>query len=364
MKLADFNYTYPEHLVAQRPLKRRDASRMMVINRLEKTFEHSSVKNFPDFLNAGDLVVINNSRVFPARLFGKRESGSKVEILLLKEMKTKEMIWSAIATRKKRLKEGEILFFDGDLTARILKNDYDELILKFFTDRDFYEMIEKTGLPPLPPYIKRGNAEDYTEEDRKRYQTVYAKHIGSAAAPTAGFHITKEILERCRNKGARIAEVTLHVGLDTFSPVRTEDIKDHKMHGERFFVSEDVIRNIEKTKKAGGRVVAIGTTTVRALESALSAGAETLNQSKEKKPSGEPDHFAFQARNNGTHLFIFPGYKFKIVDAILTNFHQPMSTLLMMISAFAGKEFILEMYKEAIEKRYRLFSYGDCMLLF
>jgi S-adenosylmethionine:tRNA ribosyltransferase-isomerase len=338
MKLSDFNYTYPEELVAQRPLERRDESKMMFVNRASDSFEHSSVRDFPNYLNKGDLLVINDSKVLPVRLLGKRKSGGHIEILLLREIDAKDGIWECLATRKKRIKIGDKINFDQKLTAEVIKKDDASIVIRFQTRQNIYTLIEQIGLPPLPPYIKREHRNDYTEEDRKRYQTIYAKNVGSAAAPTAGFHLSQTILESCQNRGVNIAPITLHVGIDTFSPVRVDDIENHKMHGESFSISEETLQMIKKTKENGGRVVAVGTTTVRALESADVIG-------------------------NDTNLFITPGYKFKLVDAMLTNFHQPKSTLIMMVSAFAEREFILKMYEEAIQNRYRLFSYGDCMLI-
>lgn len=346
MKLTDFDYVYPEELVAQRPPERRDDAKMMYLDPRQGSFKHSSIKNLPDFLAAGDLLVVNNSKVFPARLFGNRESGGQIEILLLSEIDPEKKIWSALATRKKRIKSGDTIVFNSNFSARVLEKNDHSLTIKFDDVPDVYSALEKSGFPPLPPYIKREHREDYTEEDRQRYQTIYAKNTGSAAAPTAGFHLTEDILKRCREKGVETAEVTLHVGIDTFMPVRVDSIKDHRMHGERYFISEDNVKKIEAAKKEGRRVVAVGTTTVRALESAANSSPELQ-----------------LGRKGETDLFITPGYKFKIVDAILTNFHQPKSTLLMMVSAFAGREFILKMYAEAIKNRYRLFSYGDCMLI-
>lgn len=358
MKLRAFDYKYPEALVAQRPLPRRDASRMMVVYRNGATPEHSSISDLPRHLNRSDLLVINDSKVFPARLIGRKASGGKVEVLLLKEIDPEEQIWQAITNRKKRLKRGTIIGFDKCLTAEITKNDADCVFLRFTASRKtppvtLQTKIEEIGLPPLPPYIKRETGDNYTDEDRERYQTVYAKNVGSAAAPTAGFHLTDRILKECRSRGVEIVPVTLHVGLDTFSPVRAAEIERHRMHGEEYFISSNSLDLIKRARGEGRRIVAVGTTTVRALESLGVPGYRS---------TGVPGFSGTPALRH-TKLFIYPGYKFRVVDAMLTNFHQPRSTLLMMVSAFAGRELILQMYAEAIKERYRLFSYGDCMLI-
>ena len=371
MKLSDFNYIYPEELVAQRPLPQRDASKMMVVSRSDRTSNHCHIKELPDFLNKGDLLIVNNSKVFPARLLGQKESGSEIEVLLLEEIE--KDLWRAIASRKKRLKEGNIIQFDNDLAGKIIENRPDEVVIKLVSEKNVQEKIEEVGLPPLPPYIKRKTRNDYTEEDRERYQNIYAKEKGSAAAPTAGFHLSEAVLKSCTDKGVKIAEITLHVGMDTFSPVRSNNIEDHKMHGERYLISSETLKVIKETKAAGGRVVAVGTTSVRALESFPLPFGERLGEgeNKSRSPSPRPspkrgegeDDQRFTLHDKTTNLFITPGYRFQVVDAMLTNFHQPKSTLLMMISAFAGRELVLQMYAEAIKRRYRLFSYGDCMLI-
>lgn len=343
MKLSDFDYKYPEDLVAQRPLPKRDQSRMLVADRKSGKLTHSIIIHLPDFLKAGDLLVVNNSKVFPARLFGKKESGSKIEFLLLEDLGKNR--WRAISNRKKRLKENDKIVFGPKLCALVMENREDDIIIGFESPNNILEEIEKTGLPPLPPYIKRKGAGSYTAEDRERYQTIYAKHTGSAAAPTAGFHLTDKIIKECRSKGVCLAEVTLHVGLDTFSPVRSEEIEKHKMHGENFLIPDETIKAIQETKQNGGKIIAVGTTTVRALESFWA---------NDRIP---------ETGSRRTELFIYPGYKFRVVDQILTNFHQPKSTLIIMISAFAGREFVLNAYAEAIKNRYRLFSYGDSMFI-
>lgn len=340
MKLANFNYTYPEELVAQRPLPRREDSRMMVIDRANKSFGHAFIKDLPKYLNRGDILVVNDSLVEPVRLIGKKDSGSRVELLLLKNTDAEKNRWEALSTRTKRLKEGDTIIFEGNATARVVKKTRVGVVVDIKSELPISKLLEKIGLPPLPPYIRRGGRESYTNDDRERYQTVYAKNPGSAAAPTAGFHLTGDILEDCNQRGIGIAYVTLHVGTDTFAPVRVSDVERHEMHGEEYSVPKETTDLIKGAKKNGGRVVAVGTTTVRALETCS------------KMPLG-----------GTTNIFIYPGYEFKVVDVLLTNFHQPRSTLLMLVSAFAGREFVLQMYAEAIKERYRLFSYGDCMLV-
>lgn len=349
MKLSDFTYSFPEELVAQKPLDKRDSSRMLVINRKTRDLNDNLVKTLPDFLKKGDLIVINDSKVIPCRLFGEKETGSKIEVLLLEEIQKNQ--WKVIVNRKKRIKTGQKITFSDNLHAKVVENSPKQVIIDLISDIDILSEIQKIGVPPLPPYIKRREISDYSKDDINRYQTVYAKNIGSAAAPTAGFHLSDNLMKKCRDKGVDIASVTLHVGIDTFSPVRVANLSDHKMHGERYIIDSVAADKINQAKKEGRRIIAIGTTTVRVLESE----GKRLNKGHvEACKAGE-------IRN--THLFITPGFHFQITDAILTNFHQPCSTLLMLVSAFAGKEFILQMYEEAIKRRFRLFSYGDCMLI-
>jgi S-adenosylmethionine:tRNA ribosyltransferase-isomerase len=307
---------------------------MMVVRRGGKGFDDTHVKALPEHLLPGDVLVINDTRVFPARLIGRKENGAKAEVLLLEEMG--DGLWRAVCTRMKRLRRGTALCFGEGLQAEVVGKNPEDIILRFNAEAGTREIIEKAGLPPLPPYIKRKEGA-CADEDRERYQTVYAKNDGSAAAPTAGLHLSRELLDECLRKGVSVVPVTLHVGLDTFSPVRAENILEHRMHGERYFISDGTRRVITAAKREGRRVIAVGTTSVRALESSGEGGV--------------------------TDLFITPGHKFRIVDALLTNFHQPRSTLLILVSAFAGRELVLQMYDEAIKRRYRLFSYGDCMLI-
>jgi len=338
MKLGDFDYEYPEELVATHPLKERESSRMMLVDRRLKSFRHFTVIDLPSLLDEGDLVVLNDTRVFHARLVSK-EAG--IEILLLREEGGD--IWRGVAHPLKKCREGRTISFGGLLTAEIIKREGDEVVVRLSSPAGVREAIEKVGLVPLPPYILRRRGGYYTEEDKERYQTIYARHLGSSAAPTAGLHLSQRILDNLVGRGIGLAYITLHVGRDTFVPVREEDVARHKMHGEEYFVPRETVDLVEKAKEAGRRVVAVGTTVVRALE--------TFYSDPERRHSGT------------THLFIYPGYTFKAVDAILTNFHQPRSTLIMLVSAFAGREFILEAYREAIREKYRLFSFGDCMLI-
>lgn len=317
MNLSLFQYLFPKGLIAQHPLPQRDQSRMMVMDRGHRAWEHRAIRDLPSFLDPGDLLVFNDTRVFPARLVG-----GKFEILLLKKNGAG---WKALGKPLKKIKEGMTIDFGGGLIGLITQKNADHLEIQLNQD----SLIEKAGFPPLPPYIRRG-AEP---EDKDRYQSIFARHTGSAAAPTASFHFTPELMARLTAKGVETAFVTLHVSRDTFLPIRTEDITQHKMHGERFFVPKETQAKIKQAR----RVIAVGTTAVRALESDWS----------------QPE----------TKLYITPGFEFKIVDALLTNFHQPASTLLLLVSAFAGRELILQAYAEAIARQYRLFSYGDGMLI-
>jgi len=347
MKLSDFDFDYPLELLAEFPLGERAASKMMVLNRKNNTIEHSYIKNLGSFLNKGDLLILNDTKVFPARLIGKKSTGGRIEILLLEQTSAKPPCWKCITDQTARLKIGATLSFDGGLTAEVIKRDGDSLLV----DINRPELIEKFGHVPIPPYIRNKRLKHRKEDknlDRTRYQTIFAKNAGSAAAPTAGLHFTRKLLNDLKKKGIEIATVTLHVGLDTFSPVRVDKITEHKMHGEEYIVPKNTIKKILSTKKAGGKIVAVGTTCVRALESHFQ-NAWLVNAPKNGPLRSE--------------LFIYPGYNFKIVDAMLTNFHQPKSTLIMMASAFAGKDFIFDSYREAFGKKYRLFSYGDCMLI-
>lgn len=353
MKLSDFVYEYPKELIAQRPLARRDASRMMVVQRSTEKYRGSMVANLPDELSKGDVLVINDSKVIPARIFGTRSNGEPIELLIVEPHPSRQNMWRCLLKKAKRIRGGEKFFFGMQATAEAHERDGIFLLVEFKSN-SLKIAMKYHGVPPLPPYIDREGRAAYTDEDRERYQTVYAKNAGSAAAPTAGLHLSDELLKKIENKGVEIVHVTLHVGIDTFAPVRKDDITDHKMHGEHFEITKDAAEKISMAKTCGHRVIAVGTTSTRALESAATM---------EATPRFAWKTGSIVAGKFRTDLFIQPGYEFRIVDAMLTNFHQPRSTLLVLVSAFAGREFILDCYREAIKEKYRLFSYGDCMLI-
>ena len=358
MLVSDFDYHLPEELIAQEPLPDRAASRMLRLIRATSEWHDQQFRDFPELLRADDLLVVNNTRVFAARLYGRRSGAraqpvssrnpaakeflhGRVEVLLTKDLGNFE--WEALVHPGREIGIGERLFFgEGELEAEVVgRGGFGERRLRFRPIADFFPCVERLGHVPLPPYISRGDR----PEDRERYQTVYASQRGSVAAPTAGLHFTPEILGRIREIGIEIAELTLHVGLGTFQPVRAEHLEQHKMHGERFSISEETAAKINAAVEKGRRVVAVGTTTVRTLEfSAREAG-------RVQSGSGEAD------------LFIYPGFRFQVVGAMLTNFHLPKSTLLMLVSAFAGRELVLKGYKHAVRERYRFYSYGDCMFI-
>ena len=340
MKVEDFNYELPEELIAQVPIKKRDMSRLMVLNREKETIETDKVfSNVINYLEEGDCLVINNTKVIPARLYGKKETGANVEFLLLKQLEGD--IWETIVRPGNKLKPGTNVYFG----ERILKAEVLDTLpggtrkVKFYYNGIFNEILDKIGLMPLPPYIH----EELKEKDR--YQTIYAKYEGSAAAPTAGLHFTEELLKKIEEKGVKIAKVTLHVGIGTFRPVKEENVEEHEMHSEHFYIKEEDVRKINETKENGKRVIAVGTTSCRVLES--------ISDLKGKVHACEED----------TSIYIYPGYNFKCIDGLITNFHLPKSTLLMLVSAFAGREFILKAYEEAVKQQYRFFSFGDAMLI-
>lgn len=343
MKLSDFNYTYPKELIAQQPLAKRDESRMMVINRRTQNFRHAMISDLPDLLATSDSLILNDSKVIPARLFGKRGNGKPIELLVVEPYPASSGTWRCLLKKAARIRAGEKFFFGMQATATAKGMD-GHFLLAEFKGGALELAMKYHGAPPLPPYIRRDGIGAYTKEDRERYQTIYAKKPGSAAAPTAGLHLSEALLEKITAKEIGIEYVTLHVGIDTFAPLRVENLKDHRMHGERFKTSEDTANTITKAKISGRKIIACGTTTTRALESAWNGNS-------------------IRAGSFQTELFITPGFKFNVVDCLLTNFHQPKSTLLVLVSAFAGREFILDCYKEAIASKYRLFSYGDCMLI-
>jgi len=340
---SDFTFELPEHLIAQHPTAERGQSRLMVMDRNSGRREHRMVRDLPSIIGSGTLMVFNNTRVRRARLFGVSEtSGAGVEFLLLRRLD--EFSWQVMAKRSKRRKPGSRYDFDGILGEIVPDTTGDEGIMVIRFDHHIDDAwLDIHGHIPLPPYIKRADS----EEDGERYQTVYARNYGSAAAPTAGLHFTEKLLEELEKAGIETAFITLHVGLGTFLPVRTENVEDHKMHEESYVIDEETACRIERAKTEGRKVLAAGTTSVRALESAWE--------------NGTPGRL--RRGEGSTSIFIYPGYTFKVVDALFTNFHTPGSTLLMLVSAFAGRDFILESYKEAIKEGYRFFSYGDACLI-
>lgn len=340
MNLHDFYYDLPQELIAQDPLEDRAASRLMYLNRRSGEIEHKIFSNVIDYLEAGDCLVINDTKVIPARLFGTREGHEgKVEVLLLKRKEND--IWETLVKPGKKCRPGtRLVFGDGLLKAEVLEVVEDgNRLIKFYYEGIFEEILDQLGQMPLPPYIT------HELKDKNRYQTVYAKHEGSAAAPTAGLHFTEELLSKIEKKGIVIAHVTLHVGLGTFRPVKVENILEHHMHSEFFIIEEREAAKINKAKETGHRVIAVGTTSCRTLESAAT------------------DNGMVKAASGWTDIFIYPGYSFKLIDGLVTNFHLPESTLLMLVSAFAGKERVMAAYEEAVKEKYRFFSFGDAMLI-
>lgn len=340
MKVSDFNYELPEKLIAQVPIKDRSASRLMVLHKDTQTIEHKVFKDIIDYLQPGDCLVRNNTKVIPARLYGiKEETGANVEFLLLNRIEGD--IWEVMVRPGRRLQEGaRVTFGDGILKAEILeKMAGGSRKVRFEYNGIFNEILDQIGLMPLPPYIHE------TLKDKDRYQTVYAKYEGSAAAPTAGLHFTDELLEQIQEKGIEIANVTLHVGIGTFRPVKEENIEDHDMHTEHYYIKKEDADKINKAKSNGNRVIAVGTTSCRVLESVADENGQV------KEIEGD------------TNIFIYPGYKFKCIDALITNFHLPESTLIMLVSAFSNREFIMKAYNEAVKEKYRFFSFGDAMFI-
>lgn len=340
MKTSDFYYDLPKDLIAQTPVEPRDSSRLLVLGRESGSIKHKHFYDIIDFLVPGDLLVVNDSRVLPARIYGiKNETGAKVEFLLLKQISGNR--WETLCKPGKRAKQGsKFTFGNGLLSATVAKVKSDgNRVVDFDSDENFFAALDKIGQMPLPPYI--------TEElkDKERYQTVYSNELGSAAAPTAGLHFTKELLQKIADKGVNIAYVTLHVGLGTFRPVKVDDVTKHKMHSEHYEIPKKTADLINKTKKNGGRIIAVGTTSCRTLESVASLYGEI-------KPC---DGF--------TDIFIYPGYKFKVLDGLITNFHLPESTLIMLVAAFSGYDNIMNAYKVAVEEKYRFFSFGDAMFI-
>ena len=339
MKVSEFNYDLPEELIAQHPIEKRDESRLMVLNRKNQTIEHRKFKDIIEYLEPGDCLVRNNTKVIPARLYGKKETGANVEFLLLNQIQGD--IWEVIVRPGNKLHIGAKVFFgQGILEAEIL----DVMLggtrkVQFSYQGIFNEILDQIGLMPLPPYIHE------ELKEKERYQTVYAKYEGSAAAPTAGLHFTPELLKRIEEKGIEIANVTLHVGIGTFRPVKEETVENHHMHSEHYYIKKEDVDKINQAKQNGKRVIAVGTTSCRVLETI----ADEMGRVKETE--------------GDTQIFIYPGYHFKILDGLITNFHLPQSTLLMLVSALAGKEYIMKAYEEAVKEKYRFFSFGDAMFI-
>ncbi len=340
MKTSDFYYDLPKELIAQDPLEDRSSSRLLALNRKTGEREHRVFRELVDYLHPGDCLVVNNTRVIPARLLGvKEETGAGIEVLLLRRCEGN--VWETLVKPGKKARPGaRISFGDGLLAGEVLEVvEEGNRRIRFTYEGIFEEILDKLGQMPLPPYIT------HQLKDKNRYQTVYARHEGSAAAPTAGLHFTPELLKTIEEKGVKLAHVTLHVGLGTFRPVKVEDVKEHHMHTEFYQIEEEQARLINETRAAGGRVICVGTTSCRTLESAAD------------------ENGILHAGSGWTDIFIYPGYRFKLMDALITNFHLPESTLLMLVSAFAGREHVMEAYEEAVEERYRFFSFGDAMLI-
>ena len=339
MKTHDFWYDLPEELIAQTPLEQRDTSRLLVLNRQTGELEHKHFYDILNYLKPGDCLVMNDSRVLPARLLGHRPTGGAVEVLLLRDLGDKK--WECLCKPGRKMQAGnEVIFGDGELTATVVAVQEDgNRVVEFHYEGIFLEVLERLGKMPLPPYIKA------ELQDQERYQTVYSREVGSAAAPTAGLHWTEELLEKARAMGVKTAFVTLHVGLGTFRPVKAEEISEHHMHSELCMISQETAEILNETKASGGRVICVGTTSCRTLESLV-------------KEDG-----TFEASSKWTEIFIFPGYQFKAMDGLITNFHLPESTLVMLVSAFAGRESVLHAYDEAVKEKYRFFSFGDAMII-
>ncbi|MGB9867301.1 MAG: tRNA preQ1(34) S-adenosylmethionine ribosyltransferase-isomerase QueA [Bacillota bacterium] len=338
MKTSDFDYQLPEALIAQEPVEPRDSSRLMVLRRATGTIEHRVFRELPQILSPGDLLVMNDSRVIPGRLFGRRRGGGKAEVLLLREVS--DCLWDCLVRPGRKLRPGAQIFFgDGELWAEVLEvSQAGGRLVRFHSQMPFWQALARLGKVPLPPYIRK------ELKDPERYQTVYSRVMGSAAAPTAGLHFTHELLEKLEQTGVDLCFVTLHVGVDTFRPVRCENVEQHTMHCEVFTVPQETVDRIRLAKGRGARVVAVGTTVVRSLESAALGGE-------------------LAASSGWTRLFIYPGYQFRVIDGLITNFHLPRSTLLMLVCAFGGYELVMNAYRVAVDSKYRFFSFGDAMLI-
>jgi S-adenosylmethionine:tRNA ribosyltransferase-isomerase len=381
MLVSEFDYELPPELIAQLPLEERTASRLLRLNRKTGIRQDGFFREFPHILRNNDLLVMNNTRVFPARLYGRRSGqrsqalssnnrtsqgfpAGRIEVLLTHQLSVDPNEWECLVKPGRKIGLGERLYFgagmgesegSSGLEAEVVgRGDFGERKIRFTPVPDFFDRIERIGRVPLPPYIRRGDEVEGINKDRERYQTVYARAHGSVAAPTAGLHFTGETIEQIRDRGIETAEITLHVGLGTFQPVRVEKVEDHRLHREKYGIPKDVALAINRAKREGRRVVAVGTTTVRTLEYAAEKAAD---------PAGGVREGWLEAGSGEADIFIYPGYRFRIVDAVLTNFHLPQSTLLMLVCAFGGKEAVMNAYLHAIAKRYRFYSYGDCMFI-
>ena len=346
MKLSDYDYNLPEELIAQLPAEKRENSRMLVLNRDKHSILHKHFYDIVDLIEPDSMLVLNNTKVLPARLYGMKETGAKIEIFLLKQLENDE--WEVLIKPSKRVKNGTIVRISSELSVEVIKRleDDGEWLVKLIYEGNILEVLHRNGNIPLPPYIERKmQNEDIKKLDFERYQTIYAKDEGSVAAPTAGLHFTEDILKKLKDKGVDIVYVTLNVGLGTFRPVKCENILEHKMHSETFEITQDAADKINKARAEGKKITAVGTTTVRTLDTAFQKYGE------------------IKACHDHSELFIYPPYEFKVIDNLITNFHLPKSTLLMLVSALAGKDFIFEAYNEAIKNNYRFYSYGDCMFI-
>lgn len=349
MLLSEYDYDLPEELIAQLPADKRENSRMMVLSRNDKTISHKHFYDIVDLLDENTLLVMNNTKVLPARLIGHKDTGAKIEVFLLKQTDNTKHLWDVLIKPSKRVKPDTIVKISDELSVKVIKRleeNGEWLVELVFSGNNVLDVLHRNGQIPLPPYIERKIAnEDLKKLDFERYQTVYAKDEGSVAAPTAGLHFTEEILDKLQKKGIELCYVTLNVGLGTFRPVQCENVENHKMHSETFEISEKAAEQINNAKISGKKIVAVGTTTVRTLETAYQK------------------YGCIKACQDHSELFIYPPYEFKVIDNLITNFHLPKSTLLMLVSALAGKDFIFKAYREAIENKYRFFSYGDCMYI-
>ena len=343
--VSSYDYDLPKELIAQVPSQKRENCRMMVLDRKTHSIEHKHFYDITDYFDENDVIVLNNTKVMPARLFGRKDTGAHIEVFLLKRISDK--VWEVLINPSKRVKEETLIDISPDLYVKILtRQNEGKWLVEMHYDGDFYEILDKVGNIPLPPYIERTMTDEQLKNlDYDRYQTVYAQKEGSVAAPTAGLHFTNKILDKLKNKGVQICNVTLNVGLGTFRPVKAENILEHKMDSEEFEICAQTAKIITEAKKQGKKITAVGTTSVRTLETCMKKYGEIIETIED------------------SNLFIYPGFEFKVVDRLITNFHLPKSTLIMLVSAFAGKEFVFNAYEEAIKEQYRFYSYGDCMLI-